>query len=402
MSTEQAAEPGQTDDANGVRLLRGERNWWFLGPGGIARLHDRHLTEEGTLRPDTRRQLGERGLLTVRPIRSYSLTVLTSTHCNLGCAYCFQNTAQDSAGGSRPPRIAHTRLTSPTIASLLTFTEQRMAAAGLDKLQVLLFGGEPLLNPRGCLELLERSADIGSSSAWMISNATLLTPSLARQLADLGLESIQVTFDGDRDDHDRIRAVRANGGGTFDTITGNIARACETTPIRWILRVNVSQETVHGIDALVDRLAAALDPTRCTLYFAPVGDVGVGYAKNPLHTGELAAAFTRWQCRASDFGFTVPRPRAHRPCVTCGYTNGRYGAVVSADGTLASCWETAGQPDWEVGTITDGYLPSTVTSDRWTSCGDSYRHDEDGATLARFHDAVDAALLDYLDETSRL
>lgn len=391
----------QVTRTGGERLLRGKRNWWFLGAGGIARLGSRHLTADGALLPETERWLDEKGLFTTTPVRAYSLTVLTSTHCNLGCGYCFQNTAQDPAGGGRPPRIARNRLTSQTITSVLDFTQRQMAAADLERLRILLFGGEPLLNPRGCLELLERAADIGQTSAWMISNATLLTPRLARQLNELGLDSVQVTFDGDRPDHDRIRIGRADGGGTFDTIIGNIVGASEAAPVRWTLRVNVSQENIHGIDSLIDRLAAALDPARCTLYFARVGDVGIGYA-NDLQTGELSAAFVRWQRRALGLGFTVTRPGARRPCTTCGHSGGRYGAVVSADGTLSSCWETAGKSDWEVGTVADGYVSGAKADDRWIACEDLYRYDEGARALAEFRDTVDTALLDHLDETGRL
>ncbi|MEU6232627.1 radical SAM protein [Kitasatospora sp. NPDC047058] len=393
----------RTGNPAGARILRGERNWWFLGPGGgLARLRDGQLTADGRLLPGTERRLRDHGLLTTALPHSFSLTVLTSTNCNLGCGYCFQNTGQDPDGGSRPPRIARTRLTSRTIDSILDFTDRRMAAAGVTELRVLLFGGEPLLNPRGCLELLERAAGHGLASAWMISNATLLSPALAARLAGLRLRSVQVSFDGDRPDHDRIRIRRADGGGTFDTTVRNIVRASAVSPLRWILRVNVSRETYRGVDALVDRLAAALDPARCTLYFAQVGDVGIGYGNDLLHSRDLSARFTRWQRRALDLGFTVSRPQAHRPCVTCGYGDGRYGAVVSADGTLASCWETAGRADWEVGTITGGYLPGAVTRERWVGCEDLYRRTEDRHTLADFHDTVDAALLDYLDETGRL
>ncbi|GAB3125552.1 hypothetical protein GCM10027160_48370 [Streptomyces calidiresistens] len=390
------------DNVPDGRLLEGRRNWWFLGPGGVARLGGHHLAPDGTLRSETRTRLRDSGMYTPPAVRFYSLTVLTSTHCNLGCGYCFQNTAQDREGGSRPPRIARTRLTSETITSILDFTGRRMADAGLERLRILLFGGEPLLNPRGCLELLERAAGIGMDSAWMISNATLLTPALARRLADLGLDSVQVTFDGDRADHDRIRIVRADGGGTFETIVRNIVRASEASPLRWTLRVNVSGENIHGVDALIERLAAGLDPERCTLYFARVGDVGIGYANALLHTGELAERFIRWHRRALELGFTVNRPRAPRPCATCGHADGRYGAVVSADGTLASCWETAGKPDWEVGDVTGGYRPGTDTRDRWIACEDLYRHGEDARTLARFRDRVDAALLDRLHETGCL
>jgi len=386
---------------SGARILKGERNWWFLGPGGIARLGVRHLTSEGALRPSTERRLHERGLFAGPRRNTYSLTVLTSTDCNLGCAYCFQNMGQDLAGGNRPPRIAHARLTSETITSILEFAGRQMAGAGLDKLEILLFGGEPLLNPRGSLELLSRAADYGLSSAWMISNATLLTPPLAKQLEALGLHTVQVTFDGDREDHDRIR-VRRSHGGTFDGIVRNISRASEAGSIRWILRVNVSHHNHLGIDALIDRLAAALDTSRCTIYFARVGDVGVGYGNDLMHTGEMSARFARWQRRALDLGFSMTRPRAHTPCPTCGSGDGRYGGVVNADGTLSSCWETAGRPDWHVGSVVDGYLPETQIRGRWISCGDLYQYGEEEQALTSFRDAVDADLLDYLDETGRL
>jgi uncharacterized protein len=358
------------------------------------------VTDEGRLRPAALRTLSERGLLTSPTTRVYSLTVLTSTDCNLGCGYCFQNTGQDLTGGNRPPRIARTRLTADTIASILSFTDRQMDAAGLNQLKILLFGGEPLLNPRGCIELLAQAAQHQLTTAWMISNATLLTPALARELSDLGLRSIQVTFDGDRDDHDNIRTKRSRGG-TFDTIVHNIARATEVTDIRWILRVNVSHHNYHGIDTLIDRLAGTVDASRCSLYFAHVGDVGIGYVNDLLHTGELAARFAQWHQAALAHGFTVNRPRANTPCATCGSGDGRYGAVVSADGTLASCWETAGQKGWEVGAVDTGYLPADQISGKWLSCGDMYRRDSAQA-LADFRDAVDAALLDHLHETGRL
>src|SRR5262249_49868063 len=143
------------------RVIRGANNWWFLGPGGIARLTARHLTADGALTASAEDHLRKTGLYAVKAPRVYQLTVLTSTDCNLGCGYCFQNVAQDTTGGNRPPRIAHSRLTSSTITDILEFASRQMAAAGLEKLHVQLFGGEPLLNTNGCRELLARAADYG-------------------------------------------------------------------------------------------------------------------------------------------------------------------------------------------------------------------------------------------------
>lgn len=388
------------DEAPGERLLAGKRNHWFLGPGGVVKVGARYVTADGRLTPAAEQRLRDKGLYRRAPRRTYLLTVLTSTDCNLGCAYCFQNTGQDPTGGDRPPRISHARLTSDTIEAALDLAGAKMAEAGLERLKILLFGGEPLLNQRGCLELLDRAADRGLVSASMISNATLLSPKLAAQLYERKLRAVQVTFDGDKPDHDAIR-VRRSHGGTFDTIVRNIARATEAAPLRWSLRVNVSHHTYAGVDSLVERLAGAVDPASCGLYFARVGDVGVGYGNDLLHTGELVAAFGRWQRRALELGFTVNRPGPHSVCGTCGF-GGRYGGVVSADGTLSSCWETAGDPEWEVGTVRDGYRPGEEVAERWISCEDNYRYSEEAQAVARFQDLVDANLLDHLSETGRL
>jgi uncharacterized protein len=383
------------------RIIHSEKNVWFLGPGGIARLHPGNITADGTLTKTAETYLRNQGLFATPKPEQYSLTVLTSTDCNLGCGYCFQNTGQDPTGGNRPPRITHARLTSQTITQILEFTKTHMAASQQDKLHILLFGGEPLLNPRGCKELLARAADYGLTSAAMISNGTLLTPPLAQQLADLGLRAVQVTFDGDHPQHDLIR-IRRSGGGTFEAIINNMAAVSQTTPLGWHLRINVSHHNHHGIHTLIDRLTDRLDPTRCSIQFAWVDDVGVGYTNNLQHETTLAHQFFNWRRHATENGLKVKQPTAQTPCPTCSYTNGQYGAVINADGTLSSCWETAGKPDWHVGDITNGYLPAEQTTDRWISCEDSCRYTTDDQTIRTFHDTIDAAFLDYLHETGRL
>lgn len=398
MSVEHAEHVDQHSE---VRILSGKKNYWFLGPGGIARLNSGQLSDDGTPTQSADRALRESGLYSPPPHHLYSMTVLTSTDCNLGCGYCFQNTGQDPSGGNRPPRIRHVRLTSEHITTILDFAGRQMAAAELDKLSILLFGGEPLLNPRGCVELLTRAADYGLASAWMISNLTLLTPTLAKSLWDAKLRFIQVTFDGDKPDHDRIR-VRRSSGGTFDTIVDNIVRASEATPLTWALRINVSHRNHGGIATLLSRLADTVDTARCTVSFDQIRDMGVGYGNDLDYTRNLSASFVSWQRQALELGFKVPRPQANLPCRTCGYGDGRFGAVVNADGTLASCWETAGKPGWEVGTASTGYLPSEQTRDRWISCGDRYDPSPDAKYVMAFRDSVDAALLDYLAETGRL
>ena len=384
------------------RLLKRADGWWFLGPAGTARLKDHHVTPGGELRPSVEKHLRAKGLFDTRAFQTYALTVLTSTHCNLGCAYCFQNLERDPTGGNRPRRIGYARLSSDTITSVLDFARRRMAEAQLEQLTITLMGGEPLLNPEGCRELLSRASAYGMRSATMISNCALLTRPQARALADVGLDVVQVTLDGDRDDHDRIRVRRSDSGGTFDTIVRNIAAAMSTTPIRFIIRVNVSHHNHAGMPLLLDRLAGALDASRCKLYFALVGDVGIGYSNGLLASTDAAEQFTRWYRRALDLGFEIPRPRAHVPCPACSFEGGRYGAVVNADGSLSSCWDTAGKPGWEVGSLRDGYLPAEETKDRWVSCDELNDYGGDPSAFTSFRDRVDAWILDQLTAAGKL
>jgi uncharacterized protein len=267
---------------------------------------------------------------------------------------------------------------------------------------VHLFGGEPLLNADGCADLLSLAAGVGMVSAQMTTNGTLLTASQARRLADLGLGSVQITFDGNRTDHDTSRVRRSGGGGTFDDILANVAAAIDATDgIRWNFRVNVSRRNRAGLAEMVDQIAAAVDASRCAIGFALVHDAGIGFADTLDPAAGLVDDVVGWVVRAADLGFQISRPRPIQPCRTCTYRDGRLGLVANADGVLYSCWESAGKPGWEVGTVDTGYRPHDEVDRRWVACGYENRR-ADAAVAARFRDAVDARVLDYLHASGRL
>jgi uncharacterized protein len=382
------------------RLLEGAHGWWYLGGRKLLLLGRGSVDAAGELLPVVAQELSTAQAHGPTPVRAYSLTVLTATACNLGCGYCFQNTAPDPRGGSQPPRIGVSWLRGETIGQILEFTAAKMAAAGLPALNVHLFGGEPLLNVGGCVDLLDRAQDHGLASARMTSNATLLTAEVARRLSRAGLGSVQVTFDGSRADHDSIR-VRRSGGGTFDAILANLAAASEVSTLAWDLRVNVSHRNLAGMADLAEQVAQRVDPSRCQLGFSLVDDVGVGHDNTLTRDAELAEVFAGWVTRAIELGFRISRPRPAVPCQECSLPDGQFGAVVNADGTLYSCWESAGKDGWDVGTVRDGYLPRQQVAGRWVSCGYE-RRGTDLAAVRRFRDLVDARVLDYLHSTGQL
>ncbi|KJK56329.1 radical SAM protein [Saccharothrix sp. ST-888] len=388
------------DDVDEPRLIPSDRGWWFIGNQTWTLLKPEHVGADGELRPDVDGFLRSEGAYRERTAKSFSLTVLTSTACNLGCGYCFQNTGQDPRGGHRPPRINLRRLNTGTIDRIVDFTAERMAQAGLDRLYLLLFGGEPLLNPRGCLELLGRCAPLGLGVGAMTTNGVLLTRRRAVQLHGAGLRDVQITFDGSRADHDGTR-VTHTGGATFDAILANVAAATAATGLRWNFRVNVSHHNIDRIGELFGQLDGRTDPDRCTFTFAWVGDSGIGYRNDLTRAQQVEDRFVEWAVEGLERGYRFVRPSMRTTCQICSVPGGRHGAVVNADGTLFSSWQSAGKPGMEVGHIDHGYLDPGSVPDRWVTCGYDYEQ-ADTEVMAGFQDRVDGRILDYLHTTGRL
>ncbi len=383
-----------------MRLLRGREGWWLIAGKRLSRLPLEGVVDD-ELAPEAQSALEERGFFDPEPNATYAITVLTATACNLGCFYCFQNTAPPRPGSFAPPRIPKAILSREGVQDIERFVRRRMSELGLDQLSVLLFGGEPLLNPRGCLDLLQTLAPFGLVRGEIITNGVLLEPALARQLTTAGLRRAQITFDGNRSLHDKIRTTR-NGRGTFDQIIANIDSATAETDIAWHFRVNVSHRNLETIEELLLRLGSLVPSGRASLHIALIDDVGLQYENEIGYSDDYADMLIQLHRLAIDHGLFVPPSQPLGDCPYCGVVGGGTGAVINADGVLYSCWENAGRAGWEVGSVTSGYQPESAIRHRWVACDfDAQPHAAPEQTQ-RFFDRVDAALLDDLRDSGSL
>jgi len=175
-------------------------------------------------------------------------TILTTLACNLRCTYCYE---KDKLGKSK--------MTPETMQRVVDWLKARIDATRPAKVNLIFFGGEPLLNVDAIRKISgdvypyckERGIEY---TAGMASNGIFLTPKLADELKTYGFEWVKITFDGDRDQHDKKR-IYSGGRGTFDQIFNNL-EAC-AGKLKILLGGNFDRENADSFKGLLERIAAS-------------------------------------------------------------------------------------------------------------------------------------------------
>ena len=112
--------------------------------------------------------------------------------CNERCYHC----------GSSCTATAPTELPTAKWHSLI---DEVVRDFDTSSMMLCVTGGEPLLHP-DFFEIMAHARDAGL--VWgMTSNATLITPHVARRLAEVGMRTISVSIDGLEQTHDRLRGT---------------------------------------------------------------------------------------------------------------------------------------------------------------------------------------------------
>jgi uncharacterized protein len=226
--------------------------------------------------PKTLEILEERGFLTRKSVEeevAFLRDVATRLHeqrtlgmpgyifmpnydCNLRCPYCFQDHMRSK------PEFQHLlkRMSTTTVDRILAGIGELEEKHGIPRdtqvpREVGFFGGEPLLAAnRPVVEyIMSRFAQMGKAGFWAVSNGTELE-AYEDLLGPAGIASIQITFDGPPDEHDR-RRIHADGSGSWQKIAANIHRALGRG-VGIAARVNLDRHNVADLPRLAEAIAA--------------------------------------------------------------------------------------------------------------------------------------------------
>lgn len=143
-------------------------------------------------------------------------SLLVSEQCNLRCKYCFELGHH------------HNSLMKPETAkrAIEFLYENALRSKNTDQVHIILFGGEPMLNPDGIESALQTGYKLQDEtgipfSVALITNSTIMNDRYKEMFTEANEKlkefSVQVSVDGIKEAHD-VNRVTVAGEGTFDKI----------------------------------------------------------------------------------------------------------------------------------------------------------------------------------------
>jgi sulfatase maturation enzyme AslB (radical SAM superfamily) len=153
------------------------------------------------------------------PIPTSASLLLTET-CNLACKYCFVNTADAFCSKFMSKEIAK---------KSLDYLCNNAVESQVDNFSVMLFGGEPLLNPDVMEYIFEYGLQLANVNnkkftASIVTNATIMNEriqSIFKKYINLVQLNCQLSIDGQKESQDLYRVTK-DGKGSFDIIKKNV------------------------------------------------------------------------------------------------------------------------------------------------------------------------------------
>ena len=181
---------------------------------------------------------------------------IPSWKCNFRCTYCH---FYENIGAKSKISIHEAKKTAEYLTNYLIKLYQG-SKKEVD-LTVVLYGGEPLLmeveNEAFLSSLFEFSKNSGlkiNISLSIITNGYLFDESTYNIYSKYNLIGAQITLDGERDYHNRKRFCAGNNKDTFDIILGNLKKAMNYDKLHITLRINIDEDNVDNIPALLKLL----------------------------------------------------------------------------------------------------------------------------------------------------
>ena len=285
--------------------------------------------------------------------KTFLIFLVTTRSCQFNCSYCFERGISQKE-----------QLSTETADKIVLWCQNYLKKHQIcNKLEVVLYGGEPLLNKKIIKYILPKLYDIAGKknilfSLDIITNGELLDLEILSFLRQYNLNMVKITLDGPKKIHDK-RRIRKDGKGTFDKIIQNILMGFRHNLLQKVhLHINFDRQNVHSIPKLFDLLVAHNLQQKIEFSFISTFPI----ISEQLGRKILNSHFTKfgfsenenidkylWLCQeAKKRGLNIPKKWMIGP--VCSATK-IHSVVIEPDGTLLKCPRTVGQKEFVFGNI---------------------------------------------------
>jgi len=279
--------------------------------------------------------------------KSINSTALLTWACNLKCVYCFEDFESKSAV-----------MTTDEANRYISFLKMLAKEKNAQSVNVLLFGGEPLVNADIGFYILEKMQAFCKENKMsffnsIITNGTLLNEDIIHKLIEYNCATIQITLDGVKLVHDSRRMYK-NGNGSFDDIinTLNSLKRIDNSPPT-VIRINIDKTNISDTYELLALLGLqGYDFTKFTVDFGIVRggtEACSGYSSNCFVESEIGEVLYDLWVFAEQQGFRN-NIKPMRRFIYCGlYSDNQFTIAPNCD--VYKCWEHVGQKEHLMGKL---------------------------------------------------
>jgi len=274
--------------------------------------------------------------------RNYRLTINPTLDCNMSCWYC----TVDAAGVKRPNKRMNDNIISNIKKYVSFLIENRL----VDGFFLDWFGGEPMIYFKEVIvpiamhiKALTKKYNIPFLHH-ITTNGYLINKENIKTIDEISLNSFQITLDGNKSRHNKIR--QHYGNPTFDKIIENINMICDKVENSSItLRINYDRKTLTNISDIIPLIHQKYR-SKINISFQKIFQLkGLNGNENVL----LKKVKEEFEKAGFDINYWAFRPKSFFTCYSDKYAH----AVINYDGNVYKCTARDYSEDVRIGKLKD-------------------------------------------------
>lgn len=269
---------------------------------------------------------------------NYRLTINPTLNCNFACWYCYETHIKKS-------------MSEEIYQNVLKFIQRTVLRTDIQTFELDWFGGEPLLYYKKIVQPLTLFAkeicdkENKYFTCGITTNGYLINKEMIDFFRNVNMQSFQITLDGSKDFHNKIRYTQ-DKKGSYDKIIENvILLAEELRPQNLTLRINYTSESFNSILNIAHSFPKDV-VSRIKIILQQVWQDEEHNRLSAKDVGDL-------QFKFHELGFQVEKEILHCGLNTSCYADNINQAVINFDGRVFKCTALDFEKSKEDGILSD-------------------------------------------------